>query len=303
LQGARGFGKSPCGLDGARLEVEMPWFPDFVAAVEVARQEAHAVGSADPAGQYLRAIEEGDVRPLASIWPGSIVIEDPRAGSVRGHRRLREFIRHNQVWLAERHAVTESVATTRKGSRAVLELIAYVDHDGQRAAWPLAVVAEARGETSVLFRSYCTQWPVDGRHHVRPPILESSAELPGGVIGSHLSALAAGDADSVVKTFAADGYLRGPFDARDVHRGVAALGSYYELCFSAGGGIELQPCRVTDDSVRCVLEYNCVRWGRHALPPQAGLVVFERHHEGLLGAVRVYDDVDPPRDLSRDGER
>ncbi len=276
----------------------MPWFPDFVAAVELARRDEQAADSADPAGQYLRAIEEGDVRSLESIWPGSIVIEDPRAGTVRGHHRLHEFIRHNQVWLVERHAATEAVAATREGSRAVLELIAYVDHDGRRVAWPLAVVAEARSETSVLFRSYCSQWPVDGRHHVRPPILDLSAELPGAVIGRHLAALAAGDADSVVKTFATDGYLRGPFDAHDVHRGAAALVSYYAMCFSAGGGIELQACCITDDGVRCVFECNCLRWGRHPLPPQAGLVVFERHPDGLLAAVRIYDDVDPPRDLA-----
>jgi hypothetical protein len=40
-----------------------------------------------------------------------------------------------------------------------------------------------------------------------------------------------------------------------------------------------------------------VRWGRHVLPPQAGLAVFERHPEGLLTAVRIYHDVDPPGDL------
>jgi hypothetical protein len=51
---------------------------------------------------------------------------------------------------------------------------------------------------------------------------------------------------------------------------------------------------VTDDGVRCALEYNCVRWGGHDLPPQAGLAVYERDNAGLLAAARVYDDVEPP---------
>jgi hypothetical protein len=54
---------------------------------------------------------------------------------------------------------------------------------------------------------------------------------------------------------------------------------------------------VTDDGVRCAVEYNCVRWGSHDLPPQAGLGVCERGPDGLLTAVRVYDDVEPPAGL------
>ena len=51
---------------------------------------------------------------------------------------------------------------------------------------------------------------------------------------------------------------------------------------------------VTDDGVRCALEYNLVRWGSHDLPPQAGLGVYERGTGGLLAAVRIYDDVEAP---------
>jgi SnoaL-like domain len=275
----------------------MPWFPDFVSAVELARRDTHATGSADPAGQYLRALVVGDVRTLESVWPGSIVIEDPRAGTVSGHQRLRHFVRDNQVWLAERHAATEEVATTRDSSRAVLEVLAQLDDGGRRVAWPLAVVAESRTEVSVLFWSYCSQWPVDGRHHLRQPILDPTGSLPGGVIGRHLAALAAGDTDSIVETFAIGGSLRGPGPADDAYEGAAALRSYYSRCFSAGGGIELQGCRITDDGTRCVFEHNLMRWGRHVLPPQAGLMVFERSRDGLLDAVRVYNDVDPPPDL------
>jgi hypothetical protein len=63
---------------------------------------------------------------------------------------------------------------------------------------------------------------------------------------------------------------------------------------AGGGGIDLQYCAVTDDGVRCALEYNLVRWGRYDVPPQAGLGVYERGPDGLLVAARIYDDIESP---------
>ena len=95
-------------------------------------------------------------------------------------------------------------------------------------------------------------------------------------------------------TFAPDGYYREPIGPPLTHRGTAELRSFFTGRFGAGGGIGLQHCAVTDDGVRCVLEYNCVRWGRQDLLPQAGLGVYERGPDGLLAAARVYDDIEPP---------
>jgi hypothetical protein len=72
------------------------------------------------------------------------------------------------------------------------------------------------------------------------------------------------------------------------------LRSFFTKCFSAGGGIDLQHCTMTDDGVRCALEYNCVRWGSHDLQPQAGIGVYERGPDGPLAAARVYDHVEAP---------
>jgi ketosteroid isomerase-like protein len=272
----------------------MPWFPDFASAVELARRQTHAAGQADPVGQYFTALNKGDTHALEAAWPGDVVIYDPRAGEVRGHRHVRQFVRRNLSWLAGLGARTETVASTVAGGRAVVELVAHLDHDGRELAWPVAVVAESPDDRSVVFRTYCSQWPVDEQRHVRPPILKSGDAHPGDVVGRYQAALAAGDTEAIVSTFAADGYFRGPFGPPDAHRGAAALRSFFSWCFSAGGGIGLEHCAVTDDGVRCALEYNCVRWGSHDLPPQAGIGVYERGPGGLLAAARVYDDVQPP---------
>ena len=272
----------------------MPWFPEFVSAMELVRMQTRAAGQADPVTQYLTALNEGDTRALESVWPGQVVIHDPRAGEIRGHRQLRRFVRRNRSWLAERHSRIEPVASTCVGGRAVVELLAHLSHDGQEVAWPIAVVAESPDDRSVVFRTYCSQWPVDGRRHVRPPILNPGSDHPGGIVGRYQAALDAGDTNAILNTFAPDGYLHEPIGPHYVHRGAAELRSYFTKRFSAGGGIGLQNCSVTDDGVRCALEYNCVRWGSHDLPPQAGIGVYERGPHGLLAAARIYDDIEAP---------
>jgi ketosteroid isomerase-like protein len=277
----------------------MPWFPDFVGAVELARLQTRTAGQADPVAQYFTALNEGDTRALETVWPGEVVIYDPRAGEIRGHRQLRRFVHQNQAWLAERHAQIETVASTVVGGRAVVELLAHLAPDGQTGdgqdiAWPVAVVAESPDDQSVVFRTYCSQWPVDGRRHLRPPILKPADAQPGDVVGRYHAALGAGDTGAIVSTFEPDGYFREPIGPHYTHRGTPELRSFFTTWFSAGGGIALQPCAMTDDGVRCALEYNCVRWGRHDLPPQAGIGVYERGPDGMLAAARIYDDIEPP---------
>jgi ketosteroid isomerase-like protein len=273
----------------------MPWFPDFANAAELARTQIRAAGRADPVAQYLTALNRGDAGALETVWPGQVVIYDPRAGEIRGHRQLQRFVNQNRSWLRERHARIETVAATCVSGRAVVELLAHLaDDDGRELAWPVAVVAESPDDRSVVFRTYCSQWPVDGRRHVRPPILEQGTFRPGDVVGRYQDALEAGDAEAIVQAFAPEGYFREPIGPHSTHRGTRELRSFFTRCFSAGGGIDLRTCAVTDDGERCALEYTCVRWGGHDLPPQAGITVFERGPDGLLAAARSYDDIEAP---------
>ncbi|MET1007721.1 MAG: nuclear transport factor 2 family protein [Propionibacteriaceae bacterium] len=272
----------------------MPWFPDFVSAVELARSETRNAGRDDPVGLYFRALNTGNAEALESAWPGEVVVYDPRAGVVRGHRELRQFVQHNQTLLTERRARIETVAATSIGGRAVVELLAHLDYQGRQVAWPVAVVAVCPDDSSVVFRTYCSQWPVDGRRHVRPAILGPGVTRPPAVVAHYQEALESGDVEALISAFAVNGYVREPIGDHYTHRGSAELREYFSHCFGAGGGIRLQPCAVTDDGVRCAVEYNCLRWGSHDLTPQAGLAVYERAPSGQLIAVRSYDDVEPP---------
>ena len=51
----------------------MPWFPDFVSAVELARQQTRAAGQADPVAQYFDALTKGNTHDLETAWPAARV--------------------------------------------------------------------------------------------------------------------------------------------------------------------------------------------------------------------------------------
>ena len=270
----------------------MPWLPDFTNAVELARRQTRAAGQADPVSQYVKALNSGRSSDLETVWPAEVVVYDPQAGEVRGHKQLRRFVKESKSFLAKRHARTETVASTVASRRAVVELLVHLVGVGGEVGWPVAIVAESPDDRSVVFRSYLCHVSVRGQHEVRPPILEPGGVHPLDVVGRYHDTLEAGDTEAIVSTFAANGYFREPIGPPFTHRGAPELRSFFKECFSAGGGIALQHCAVTDDGVRCALEYNCVRWGSHDVAPQAGIGIYERGPDGLLAAARVYDDVE-----------
>ncbi len=146
-----------------------------------------------------------------------------------------------------------------------------------------------------MIRVYHSMWPLTGEHRVRPRLLPADPGLHAeGAPGDYQRALAEGDLEAVVATYESDGYAREPSGGAYLHRGAEGLRQLYAHLFANGGGIPLEHCALTDDGVRCAIEYNCVRWGVTDIAPQAGVAVYERGSGGLLAAARIYDDVEPP---------
>jgi SnoaL-like domain len=278
----------------------MPWMPEVFSApiAEARRPQEAEVTSTNDAVPYYEGIlaDEPDalVRSFAARQP---VLDDPRVGYVEGTRELRAFATGTAEWLRERDAVVENVALTRTPTRTVEEVVLnlLVD-DGARVELPVAVVSDRNPDRTLkVIRVYHSTWPLTGEHRVRPPLLPADPGLHAeGTPGTYQRALAEGDLEGIVASFEPEGYAREPSGAAYLHRGIEALRDLYAHMFANGGGIGLDHCTLTDDGVRCAIEYNGVRWGNTEIPPQAGVAVYERGGSGLLAAARIYDDVEPP---------
>ena len=278
----------------------MPWMPEvFTAPLAATRrtQDEEATSNND-AVPYFEGIlaDEPDalVRSFAARQP---VLDDPRVGYIEGTRELRAFASGTAEWLRERDAVVENVALTRTSTRTVEEVVLnLLADDGGRVELPVAVVSDRNPDRTLkVIRVYHSTWPLTGEHRVRPPLLPADPNLHvEGIAGDYQRALAEGDLEGILATFEPDGYAREPSGAAYLHRGIAALRELYAHMFANGGGIGLDHCTLTDDGVRCAIEYNGVRLGNTEIPPQAGVAVYERGRSGLLAAARIYDDVEPP---------
>jgi hypothetical protein len=275
----------------------MPWMPEvFTAPLAEARRAEEAARTNDAVAYYEGILAE-EPEALIRSFAGEPRVNDPRVGHVEGARRLRAFVSGTADWLRERDAVVENVALTRTQTRTVEEVVLHLlGDDGGRVELPVAIVADRNPDRTLkTIRVYHSMWPLTGEHAVRPPLLPADPELHAeGIVGDYQRALAEGDLQGIVSSFDPDGYAREPSGGAYLHRGVEGLRTLYEHMFANGGGIPLEHCTVTDDGVRCAVEYICVRWGVTDIPPQAGVAVYERGTSGLLSAARIYDDVEPP---------
>ena len=182
----------------------------------------------------------------------------------------------------------------------MVELLARMDHDGRELAWPVAVVAEpVRRPVGRL--PHLLQ-PVAGRRAAarqaaRPRGSPRARAGPGGRCRRPLPDRA-GDR----RRGRGGGHLRArrvlphPLRPEATPAAASTMSSARSspAVSARAAASNCRPCAVTDDGVRCAVEYNCVRWGIHDLPPQAGIGVYERGADGLLAAARAYDDVEPP---------
>ena len=275
----------------------MPWMPEVFTAPVAEALRAQETPGANDAIAYYEGIMAEEPDALIRSFAGEPRVNDPRVGYVEGARQFRAFVTGTAEWLREKDAVVENVALTRTSTRTVEEVVLHLlAENGERVELPVAVVTDRNPDRTLkTIRVYHSMWPLTGEHRVRPPLLPADPELhAGGTPGDYQRALAEGDLAGIVATFEPDGYAREPSGGAYLHRGSEALRGVYAHLFANGGGIPLEHCTLTDDGVRCAIEYNCVRWGVTEIPPQAGVAVYERGSSGLLAAARIYDDVQPP---------
>jgi hypothetical protein len=275
----------------------MPWMPEvFTASIAEARHAQDVAARTNDAIPYYEGIMADEPDALMHSFAGQPILDDPRVGQVEGARRLRDFVSEMADWLRKRDAITENVALTLSPIRTVEEVVLHLLGEGVRVEFPVAIVADRNPDRTLkAIRVYHSMWPLTGSHDARPPLLPEDPKLHAeGSPGDYQRALSKGDLEGILATFEPDGYAREPSGGSYLHRGAEGLRELYAHLFANGGGIPLEHCTLTDDGVRCAIEYNCVRWGATDIPPQAGVAVYERASSGLLSAARIYDDVEPP---------
>ncbi len=256
--------------------------------------------------QVLPLLAAGDLAALLRLFAGEPILDDPRHGRVATRSAFENYVSAQQAWLAARSARIEPLAHTQANGRSVSEAVLHLappaggpaaDGPAEPVALPVAVAASLapQGAGLTTVRLYHSLWPLTGRHVVRAPLLEPDPKLElSDVVGRYHQALRAGDLATIVDLFEPEGAAREPSGGPFAHQGHAELREFYAGLFAHGGGVALEHCAVTDDGVRCALEYNAVGLGPTPLPPQAGLAVYERGGSGRLAAARIYDDVDIP---------
>ena len=78
--------------------------------------------------------------------------------------------------------------------------------------------------------------------------------------------------------------------SRELHEGWL-----YSNCLFADGAPMLRDDAVTDDGRTVFMEFSVVGWNGKERPEErweAGLAVYERSRDGLMAAIRIYDDVE-----------
>ena len=274
----------------------MAWHTEYGQALH---QSAHLTAvaglhaSLDATRDVLLA---GDPVGLLEAFPDGVRIDDQRVGRVEGRAALEDYCRSSSAWMAERQAQrsTDRVDCGRQPGRRRVRARARRGRSRVRAAGRRRRRAGPDRPERVGPR--LPQPVAAARPPCRPlaAAREDPAVRESDVVGDYQRALAAGDAEAIVRTFEPDGCFREP--AGDAFRvcGTDALAPFFARFFSAGGGIILEHCTVTEDGTRTALEFNAVRWGGVDLPPQAGVAVYERGATGRIAAARIYDDVEGP---------
>jgi hypothetical protein len=251
-----------------------------------------AVTSTDPTAVYLPALAAGNAETILGLFQADPVIDDPRFGRVAGREPVAAFLASQAQWMRDHVVEVELLRTTVGNGRSMTESLARLTVDGTRTELPFAVVGDGVGGRLRQIRVYHSNWPLEGRHRLRPPIIaeDRSLVIPD-IVGAYMDALDAGNLQGSMSVFEPTGYFREPSGGIHIYRGTEGIRQAYGA-FYAVGGIHLRHCSVIDDGVACGVEFIADGWGPRPFEPQAGIGIYERGKSGKLAAARVYDDVD-----------
>ena len=247
----------------------MAWHTEYGQALHQSAHLSTVAGlhaSLDATRDVLLA---GDPVGLLKAFPDGVRIDDQRVGRVEGRAALEDYCRSSSGWMAERQARGRLIVSTADASRVVgefeLELSRAVGRSRCRSPSSSSRTGPpgACGSASTTASGRCSATMSSARRCSRRT--RSSANRTWSATTSGRSRRGC---RGIVSTFEPDGCFREP--AGDVYRvcGTEALAPFFARFFSAGGGIILEHCTVTEDGDRTALEFNAVRWGGVELPPR-----------------------------------
>ena len=171
------------------MGVEMPWFPEFTNAVELARTRQGA-GQADPVAQYLAALNKGDTHALETVWPGEVVIYDPSGPGPLAVTRSRESgMDEGQAQLVRNGILLLAVlAPAAAGLWAISEplvklVVAEPFRDVTAAVLPWAILAGAARNFRIHFGEQVFLLREETRIPLANDIIDGLTTIGGGAIG------------------------------------------------------------------------------------------------------------------------
>jgi len=249
---------------------------------------------------YIPALLEISMRDkaldsLARRLGAKATVDDPIQGRASGLEPITAHVRQTADWLLEHSASYERAVFTTGIDRDVTEGTLSLAFESKTVDLPIAVVAERRRSREVELRVYYATAPIDGTKRTRARLVPNNPEtlIPPSV-GDFLDGLAKGDIAAIAAAFEADGSVR---DARGLQHAKkdGALRTFFDALVAGGafgGGLELERGGSADDGRTCAVEFTLVKARGSNVPPQAGLLLFERGDSGLLRSARLYGDLE-----------
>ncbi len=254
------------------------------------------------AESYVPALVAGDGEKIAELMGPLGKIEDYKFGRIENLESATELPALFHQWMSETDWTVEKsvhLRTTDAGSRVISEDIIFAEsQSGDKIEWPIATVAcEMPNSDSAELFIYYTIWPIIKRHTKRPLIFEQPQldTTPPPVLQAYHKYLTSGDVDGVRNVMTADAYIRESSGPPYAHLGITNVTNYFANSLFRGGAPVMRTERITCDGRCTFLEFTVIGWNGEDWPEsdhQAGAGIWELNADGLLSAVRVYDDIE-----------